>query len=143
MERTGRHPYQRRPGGPSGRLRLLCVPHVGMGALCGKMVNEGSGSWRDQDWKGNPITRDTLKLLGLFGVSDFLRKSSYPPTPKLLSVKGALALCHAAMVRQMQDRYDDFIMIDRRAIDSPQPHRDVNPKKRKPLVYRAGVKRPF
>ena len=96
------------------------------------MVNEGSGSWRDQDWKGNPVTRDTLKLLGPFGVSDFLRKSSYPPTPKLLSVKGALALCHAAMATQMQDRNDDFIMIDRRAVDSPQLHRDVNPKKRKP-----------
>ena len=109
------------------------------------MVNEGSGSWRDQDWKGNPVSRDTLKLLGPFRVSDFLRKSSYPPTPKPLSIKGkgALALCHAAMVRQMQDRNDDFIMIDRRAVDSPQPHRDFNPKKRKPLVYRAGVKRPF
>lgn len=32
-------PYQRRPGGPSGRLLLLCVPHMGMGALCGEMVN--------------------------------------------------------------------------------------------------------
>ena len=114
-----------------------------MGALCGKMVNEGSGSWRDQDWKENPVTRDTIKLLGLFGVSDFLRKSSYPPTPKLLSVKGALALCYAAMVTQMQVPNDDFIMIDRRAVDNPQPHRDVNPKKRKPLVYRAGVKCPF
>lgn len=82
-------------------------------------------------------------ILGLFVVSDFLRKSSYPLTPKPLSVKGALALCHAAMVRQMQDRNDDFIMIDQRAVDSPQPHRDVNSKKRKPLVCRAGVKCPF
>ena len=71
-------------------------------------------------------------ILGPFRVSDFLRKSSYPPMPKPLSVKGALALGHAAMVRQMQDRDDDFIMIDRKAVDSPQPHRDVNPKKRKP-----------
>ena len=82
-------------------------------------------------------------ILGLFVVSDFLRKSSYPPTPKPLSVKGALALCYAAMVTQMQDRNDDFIMIVRRAVDTPQPHRDVNPKKRKPLVYRAGNKCPF
>ena len=85
-----------------------------------------------------------LKFIsGPFGVSDFLRKSSYPPTPKPLFVKGALALCHAAMVRQMQDRNDDFIMIVRRAVASSQPHRNFNPKKRKPLVYRAGVKRPF
>ena len=60
-------------------------------------------------------------ISGLFGASDILRKSTYPPTPKLLSVKGALALCHAAMIRQMQDRNDDFIMIDRRAVDNPQP----------------------
>lgn len=82
-------------------------------------------------------------ISGLFGASDILRKSTYPPTPKLLSVKGALALCHAAMVRQMQDRNDDFIMIVRRAVYIPQPHRDVNPKKRKSLVYRAGNKCPF
>ena len=83
--------------------------------------------------------------------SELERKSHNPRLLKIIrplwglgfSTKIELCSDAKAPLRQMQDRYDDFIMIDRRAVDSPQPHRDVNPKKRKPLVYRAGVKRPF
>lgn len=88
----------------------------------------------------NPGHLKIIRPLWGLGFSTKIQLSS---DAKALSVKGALALCHAAMVTQMQDRNDDFIMIVRRAVETPQPHRDVNPKKRKPLAYRAGVKRPF